>query len=410
MVLKILYITPEYPHLEPSGGIASYIQDVAGAIAAFGHDVKVLCAMELPGDVPPVFIIREEKVEIHFVSKRRARWFARLTKAPIIRNLLRTILPDPRPLIAPMAIFLHWLDLTKRWVPDIIEAFDWQATGLFISLYKRGIPFVFRGGGHCKAVLTRNNIPWTPYLESQHRLERWCARHSSLLVPCSELLGQDQQKDFHLPQEKILPVPNCVSSIALTQRKAKHQGWGGKLKAVFVGRLEFRKGIDLLIKAAQSLFPLYPFVEYHCLGRVDIDPLSLVEKSPMAGDFIKNIFVTGSLPRQGVYEYISTCDFAVFPSRYEPFGIVALEAMACGLPVIVSDGGGWREAVEDGRSGFICKANDEVDLRSKIEMMIKMSSIERMAMGERGRHKVIRNYSPPIIGNRMLEIYRRFLN
>ncbi|MBP8979844.1 MAG: glycosyltransferase family 4 protein [Syntrophobacterales bacterium] len=407
--MKILFVTPEYPYLEPSGGIASYVQDIAAVMADQGHDVKVLCSTELPGEFPTVHVVQEEQTEIHFISKRKARWLARLTRAPFLKNLLRTILPDPGPLIAPLAVFLHWLALKKQWLPDIIEGFDWQATGLFIALCKGDIPFVFRGGGHGKAVLTRNNISWTPYLESQHRLERWYAKHSSLLVPCSALLGQDEMKDFQIPQEKIVPVPNCVSPLALSQSTAQHQDRGEKLKAVFVGRLEFRKGIDLFIKAAQNLFPCYPGVEYHCIGRVDIGPSSLLEKTIHADLFKKNIHITGPLPRQKVYEYLSYCDFAVFPSRYEPFGTVAIEAMALGLPVIVSDAGGWREAVEDGVSGFICKADDEKNLREKMELMIKMTPGQRNVMGERGRKIVEQNYTSNAISNRMIEIYHGLL-
>jgi len=404
--LKILYITPEYPLPNPSGGIAGYLRDIARETAQRGHEVKIICQDEAYAGEGAVHIDFDEGVEIHYVSKSLMGTLAKVLETPRLRRLFRFAIPDLVPLIPPLTAFCYWRRLRRQWRPDIIETFDWKATGLLFALFEGGIPVVFRGGGHCKALIPYNDLPWNHFFESQHRLERWTARASTLLVPCSELLGEDEARDFQIPKEKILPVPNCVSLIRTGDPGGDPSG-RGTTKVAFVGRLELRKGIDLLVKAAERLYVKYPEVDYYLVGRIDKDPFQFLNTKGPGRGVREKIHLTGPIPRDKVYDTLAGCDFAVFPSRYEPFGNVALEAMACGLPVIVSDRGGWREAVEEGETGFVCRAGDVDSLREAMERMILLSREKRVDMGRRGRERVVRDYSARAVADRMIAIYEK---
>jgi 1,4-alpha-glucan branching enzyme len=407
--LKVLYISPEYPIPHPSGGIASYLQDIARELVKMGHEIKILCIDEQFSNKASVHIINDEGIDVHFISKAVIRPVAKIFEKPWIRRSLKWPLPDVVPLIAPLAAFIYWRQLKRSWTPDIIETFDWKGTGLFVALFKGDIPLILRGEGHCKAVIPANDRPWTPFFESQHRIERWCARRSSLVVPCSDLLGRDEKADFQISWEKITSVPNCVAPFMIEKRCTDAPATD-EIRIGFVGRLEFRKGVDLLIKAGQRLFPQYPQLEYYLIGRVDVDPNAYMEGKSSEREFRQKLHVIGQIPRDQVRQWLIQCDFAVFPSRYEPFGIVALEAMACGIPVIVSDAGGWREAVEDEISGLIIKANDVESLRQAIERMVLFGHEKRCEMGMRGREIVENKYSPTVIAEQMLNIYDRLIN
>lgn len=374
-----------------------------------GHEIKILCIDEQFSSKGAVHIIHDEGVDVHFISKAIMRSVAKIFEKPWIRRSLKWPLPDVVPLIAPLAAFIYWRQLKKSWTPDIIEAFDWRGTGLFMALFKGDIPVILRGGGHCKTIIPANDRPWTPFFESQHRIERWSARWSSHVVPCSDLLGQDEKTDFQISSEQITSVPNCVAPF-IVEKKYRNAQTANEIRIAFVGRLEFRKGVDLLIDAAQRLFPQYPQIEYYLLGRVDVDPNAYLEGKSFEREFRQKLHVMGQIPRDQVQQCLIKCDFAVFPSRYEPFGIVALEAMACGIPVIVSDAGGWREAVEDEISGFIVKANDVESLRQAIEKMILLGHEKRCEMGMRGREIVENKYSPAVIAKQMLNIYDHLIN
>lgn len=374
-----------------------------------GHEIKILCIDEQFSGKGAVHIIHDEGIDVHFISKAIIRSVAKIFEKPWIRRSLKWPLPDFVPLIAPLAAFIYWRQLKKSWTPDIIETFDWKGAGLFVALFKGDIPVILRGAGHCKAVIPANDIRWTPFFESQHRIERWCARWSSHVVPCSDLLGQDEKADFQITSEKITSVPNCVAPF-IVEKKYRNAQTADEIRIAFVGRLEFRKGVDLLIDAAQRLFPRYPHVEYYLIGRQDIDLSNYMKDESYGPAFRQKFHAVGEIPRVQVRECLIQCDFAVFPSRYEPFGLVALEAMACGIPVIVSDAGGWREAVEDGISGFIVKANDVESLRQAIEKMIFLGHEKRSEMGTRGREIVENKYSPAVIAKQKLNIYDHLIN
>ncbi len=104
-------------------------------------------------------------------------------------------------------------------------------------------------------------------------------------------------------------------------------------------------------------------------------------------------------------ELLRALDIFVMPSVYEGLGVAALEAMACGLPVIASDTGGLREAVEDGRTGMLASPGDAVALAYAIETLAEAPAI-RAAMGAAARDRAIEQYGMMAMAQRTLEFYR----
>ena len=115
------------------------------------------------------------------------------------------------------------------------------------------------------------------------------------------------------------------------------------------------------------------------------------------------------MPRHEIKRYLLGSDFAVFPSRYEPFGIVALEAMACGLPVVVSRAGGWCEAVDDGVTGFVVEPGDVESLEQAMETVIRLGNDRRREMGRRARKTVQERFSADRIAGHMEAVYEQVL-
>ena len=104
-------------------------------------------------------------------------------------------------------------------------------------------------------------------------------------------------------------------------------------------------------------------------------------------------------------ELLCALDTFVMPSLYEGLGIAALEAMACGLPVISSDTGGLREAVEDGRTGLLAPPGDVVALAHAIETLAAGPAM-RAAMGAAARDRAIGRFGMTTMAQRTLEFYR----
>ncbi len=295
-------------------------------------------------------------------------------------------------------------------MPDIIQAHDWQACGLFFPILEPNIPFIMRSDGHCKVIITANGEAWTPFYEAQHRLERLCAKYAPLIMPCSQFLADDQIKDFQVSPEKIIVIHNGVTiddeetEVVDTEPKMPNE-----TRILFAGRLELRKGIDLILKAGSKLHYKHPNAKYYFIGRDRMNIKSYLEQCNLEPSFVKNIVIMEQIPRSEVKKWMKRCDFAVFPSRYEPFALVFLEAMSCGIPVIVSDAGGWRETVEDGRTGFIVKSDDVQSLQQAIDKMIEIGAEKRQEMGRIAKNVIQKEYLPQMIAKKMLDVYSRLI-
>jgi glycosyltransferase involved in cell wall biosynthesis len=104
-------------------------------------------------------------------------------------------------------------------------------------------------------------------------------------------------------------------------------------------------------------------------------------------------------------ELLRALDIFLMPSLYEGLGIAALEAMACGLPVIASDTGGLHEAVEDSRTGLLVPPGDAVALAHAIETLAAAPAM-RAAMGAAARDRAIERFGMTTMAQRTLEFYR----
>lgn len=409
--LKILYISSEYPIPAPSGGIASVLQDLAREWVRQGHDIKIICADNQYAQRSRVHIINDCGVEIHYISLAYNKLVSALCSSPKLRYSLSWLLPDLSPLIIPTATYLYWRHLKKTWIPDVIQAHDWQACGLFFPIFERKIPFIMRGDGHCKAIVTANGHKWTPFNEAQHRIERLCAKYATLIMPCSQFLADDQIMDFQVSPEKVIVIHNCVTVDNMDDViKTVPKEEPNETKVLFVGRLEHRKGIDLLLEAASRLHSKHPDIKLILIGSDRMNIRKYLEKCKFPLSFMKKVVIKGQIPRSDVKNWMKRCDFAVLPSRYEPFGLVFLEAMSCGIPVVVSDAGGWRETVEDGLTGFIVKSNDTKALQHAMDKMIEIGAEKRREMGQFAKDIIQKQYSPQLIAQKMVDVYNSLIN
>lgn len=167
-------------------------------------------------------------------------------------------------------------------------------------------------------------------------------------------------------------LPNCVekSKYGLGPKKpelVKQYDLSGKKVLMTCGRLdslERSKGFDEVLEVLPELLKEVPNIAYMVVGDGG-DRERLVEKAISLGIFDRTIF-TGFIPETEKADYFRLADAYVMPSRGEGFGIVFLEAMACGVPVVASKIDGSREAVSDGRLGILVDPTNHEEIKSGI--------------------------------------------
>jgi D-inositol-3-phosphate glycosyltransferase len=180
---------------------------------------------------------------------------------------------------------------------------------------------------------------------------------------------------------------------------------------LFVGRIEPLKGVDTLIRAMALLAHECPtWVDRLCLAIIGGDPntnenaemerLKQMHRDLELGDLV--VFL-GAKDQDRLHYYYNSADVLVMPSHYESFGMVALEAMACGTPVVASDVGGLSYLVRDGETGFHVPNGDFVALASTLARLLQDDQLRR-DLGEEAT-RWARTYSWPHVADRILGAY-----
>ncbi|MBX3012785.1 MAG: glycosyltransferase family 4 protein [Caldilineaceae bacterium] len=185
------------------------------------------------------------------------------------------------------------------------------------------------------------------------------------VIVCSQFMREELQQYFTVPADKIDIIFNGVNkpageacSVAELSDLRQRYAPNGERLLFFVGRIVHEKGLQILIRAMPRILAAYPSTRLLVAGKNGqrMWPLAYELGVEHSVDFLGFI---SDRDRDCIYRI---ADAAIFPSLYEPFGIVALEAMACGCNVIVSHVGGLREVVEHQRNGLTVYPDDPLSI------------------------------------------------
>ena len=173
---------------------------------------------------------------------------------------------------------------------------------------------------------------------------------------------------------------------------------------LFVGRIEPLKGVDILINAAAML---ESDVECSVLivGGDDSSKAQVAQLQGLASDLGigHRVAFVGAVDHDKLPLFYNAADVCVVPSHYESFGLVAVEAMACGVPVVASRVGGLTGTVKDGETGYLIPWLCPEPFAERIEMLLDNESLRRN-LGEAAREAVTR-YRWENVASRLLEVY-----
>ncbi len=186
---------------------------------------------------------------------------------------------------------------------------------------------------------------------------------------------------------------------------------------LFVGRIEPLKGIDTLIRAI-ALMRNQGVFERNCCIHVAVvggdpnaetgqlsDEMARLQALSAENGLDDLVTFVGSRSQESLPYYYSAAEAVVMPSHYESFGMVALEAMACGTPVIASEVGGLAFLVQDGETGFHFPAEDAGTLSARLTELIENKPL-REAMSQKAI-QVAQDYGWQKIATRIVEVYQK---
>jgi glycogen(starch) synthase len=294
---------------------------------------------------------------------------------------------------------------------DIIHAHDWLVATAAI-----GLKHVFRKPlfvtMHSTETGRRNGIHFD-YEKMIHETEAWLTYEAWKVICCSDYMISHVQWAFGLPPDKLIMVPNGVNyevyskyeNHDLSQFRSKFALPEENI-VLFVGRLVYEKGIHVLVNAAPKVLDKVN-AKFVIVGNGYMrDQLSTLVKGM---GLAHKVMFTGFVDDETLRRLQICANVSVVPSLFEPFGIVALEAMAAKSPIVVSDTGGLSEIVEHDVSGVKVYASNPDSLAWGITKVLTDDGYAKW-IKTNAYQKIQEKYDWNKIAQRTKTIYSNVLN
>ena len=294
---------------------------------------------------------------------------------------------------------------------DVIHAHDWLVATAGI-----GLKHVFRkpliATMHSTEIGRRNGIHFD-YEKMIHETEAWLTYEAWKVICCSDYMVSHVQWAFGLPGDKQVMIPNGVNTSTYTDAKNEDIGSFRSRFALpeekivlFVGRLVYEKGIQLLVNAVPKV-----------LGKVNAKFVIVGNgymKEQLSGlvkslGLTHKVLFTGFVDDETLRKLQKCADVSVVPSLFEPFGIVALEAMAAKSPVVVADTGGLSEIVKHEVDGVKVYVNNPDSLAWGINRVLTDDGFANW-IRTNAYKKVQEKYDWDKIGHQTKSVYEKVLS
>ena len=413
--MRIAFFVWEYPPMVV-GGLGTYASYMTRELVKNGNDVTVLSMN--PGNLPTRQVL--QGVEVHrpliinitnvfpiFVTQDIAAWgpSAKFFNDILMYNVLTT------------SKLVNQLEKEEKTGHQIVAFHDWLSAIAGISV--------------------KNELPKMPTVFHVHstefgrtgdgsriigHLEIEAAKSADKIITVSYAMKDDLEK-HGWPAEKISVVwngidvdtydPKKVSADQVAQLRKSYGIAGDENMLLFVGRLTWVKGVPNLIQAMPEVLSEFPKTKLVILGKGE-QQSSVLETAERLG-ISKNVIARFEfVPEEERIIHYAACDLAVFPSTYEPFGIVCLEAMSMEKPVVVGASGtvGFREQVVPSgpdQNGVHVNGNDPHDIAWGI-MAALGDPNTRKVWGKNGRRRAQMYFTWEIAASQTVGIYQKVID
>ncbi|MGA9278601.1 glycosyltransferase family 4 protein [Ilumatobacter sp.] len=381
--MRVLMLTWEFPP-RYSGGTAAHVQGLSQALADAGHDVFVLTSADRRADheaerTGPVRVLRAE---------------VGLPHIPVERYL--ALVASAGHALTQLALDAH--SPLAGWTPDVVHGHDWKVGWAADTLSRHyDVPFVLTMHGTEK-VRHGGNLPLGEPTDV-NSIEWWLAFRADRLIASTSFMVDQLVTGFELAPEHVVRIPNGINPSL----------WGGHDRPserepliVSWGRVQYEKGFQVLARSMTRLRAQVPGVSCVIAGRGSYLP-ELQTQIDVEGvsDLIE---LPGFLSGTDLRQLVHRAGCVVIPSLYEPFGLVALEALAAGAPLIVARTGGLAELIVDTGAGLTFEPGNPDDLAETIEMVLQDRDLA-LELTRQARRLIETKYAWDAVATTVVDVY-----
>jgi len=387
-VSRVLILSWEYPPLI-EGGLARHVRKLSEALVGLGIEVHVLTrggeespAAELAGGVQVHRVLEPTRPRDlgEFVT-----WVERMNADMLAAGV----------------------ELGDRYDFDLVHGHDWLVAAACDHLARRfDAPLVTT----IHATEHGRHQGWIEVHPQSyiHGVERWITNRSDRVIACSAYMREQVADIFSVPEERISVIPNGIDPDDLPAGDhAELQRLRGEFAApdeklvLLIGRLVYEKGFQIALEAMPELIERVPGTRFLVAGS-GTHELELRKQAEELGLMEHGTFL-GWIGDDVLHQLYRLADVCVVPSIYEPFGLVALEAMASGCPCIVADTGGLREVVPHGEVGLRFRTRDPEALGGMVEQVLTDPELTGRLVAEASEHVLRFDWND--VARRTAEVY-----
>jgi glycosyltransferase involved in cell wall biosynthesis len=380
------------------GGIETYVRVMSQGLAQAGHDVHVVtsaadgrrCVQDGRVHVHGIEVPDEWQADAPELGEARGA----LSFAWHARRKVRALIDSGGPF-------------------DIVESPEYKAQGLFLA-EDPDIPLIVKCHAHLLLCLRTNRVELAPGTALIADLEREMLEKALAIHVNSEALASSCAADYGLPLDSFTRIPYGIDTELFRPTPGVLRSRLGLEDArilLFVGRMEERKGVTTLVHAFAAVAQQTPDAVLLLAGPDVVGPPAhasnvrwMCEQWEALGVSSDRYLFLGRVPNESLPAVYSSADVMVAPSLFEAFGIVYLEAMACGCPPVGCRIGGAAEVIDDGETGVLVPPGDAPALAAVLIDLLS-SPRRRAALAARGREAVERQYSVQLMVERTLRFY-----
>ncbi|SEO83645.1 phosphatidylinositol alpha-1,6-mannosyltransferase [Halorientalis persicus] len=357
--LHICFITKMYP--PRTGGGATYAYELANALGERGHNVDVYTQAVPDGDDPPP---TDSNVTVTRITK--ARPLVVISTAYFSIACRRRIDFDQYDVIHGTLMPASTCAFGPRFVESLDAPLVLTSHGTSYDEARSVDPqsppdYLFRYVFHPINVV----------------LDAVSGRFADRIVAVSDHTREQLRDLYRFDESKLVTVPPGIDTDRFGQTTGDHPSVSNDQTSILVlSRLDPRKGIDKAIRAFARLDDTDAELLIAGTGRLESSLKDLAEELGVRED----VQFLGFVPDEELPELYASADLFVLPSEYEGFGIVFLEAMACGTPVVGTEVGGVPTAVDAGETGYLVERDDVAALADRMaDLLLEPATYDAMA-------------------------------
>ena len=400
--LNICLVSREYPIETGWGGIGTYTYNLAHALVERGHDVHVISQglssnQYYKDDGVHVHRIMHESYFYNFPGFKEFQ--LRLEYSRSVCNKLKEL------------INMHGI--------DVVEGPNLSAELLFYAFNNnKKIPIVTRLHTSFSSVLDFARQRKTLDNRLSCYLEDALITRSTSVICSTKAHAEKISRESSVSSDKIRIIPLGVELYKNYEFRNEDPS---VRRILFAGRLEERKGPNVLIKAMPLVLKVFPDAEFIFIGRDTFISDNGTDTIKGQGISYKEVLMKnipehyrpkarflGYMSSEELVEYFKSCTIFAAPSLYESFGFIYIEAMSFGKPVIGCGVGGVPEVIKDGKTGILVPPSDHISLANAIIELLTNQE-KRMAMGFAAREDVEENFSRDLMAERTEKLYLSLL-